>query len=108
VSGTTVFFHDRTDHVIVARRLTASMTVERPTISGNDRFWYLGGAPSIDGYYVQTLLTADPRTTVEQPYWSHAFQRHMRATQPDSILHRSEERTSPVSASTCAPGQVLP
>ena len=50
--------------------LTASLTVERPTISGNDRFWYLGGAPSIDGYYVQTLLTADPRTTVAQPYWS--------------------------------------
>jgi hypothetical protein len=51
-------------------------TAVKPTITGpgnstSAAIWYLGGAPSIDGYYVQTTLTGNPNWSgAPSPSWN--------------------------------------
>ncbi len=50
---------------------TVSRLVERPTISGVNAFWWLGGSGDYaNGYYDYTQLTADPKGAPEVPYWT--------------------------------------
>jgi len=49
----------------------ASLLVERPTISGPNATWWLGGGSDpANGYYNAATLTADPKGAPETPYWS--------------------------------------
>jgi hypothetical protein len=51
-------------------------TAVKPTITGpggstSAAIWYLGGEPSIDGFYVQTTLTGNTNwSSTNAPYWS--------------------------------------
>ena len=50
-----------------------SLQVERPTISGINAIWWLGGGSDPNnGYYNQAALTADPKGAPETPYWTVA------------------------------------
>ena len=60
--------HDRTEYS------DYSLLVQRPTISGVDTIWWLGGGsdPS-NGYYNTSALTSDPKGAPEVPIWSVPF-----------------------------------
>ncbi len=63
-------FQSQCNHNIT-KNTAYSLTVQRPTISGVNAIWWLGGGsdPS-NGYYNASALTADPKGAPEVPSWS--------------------------------------